>query len=129
MKPKPVAPSPADRLAVAFIEHYAALAATIADANQYGQSPGLESRYTAERTWMLHNYPHVKRQLISHLPDPPKSLTWTKPLDSFEQLFQSPTLTQLLLQDDRILRNLLSQTHSAVNQAFHLSPQSKLAVS
>ncbi|MBA4294374.1 hypothetical protein C0431_15555 [bacterium] len=129
MTQKPLAPIPADRIAKTFIEHYTKLAQTIADANQYGQSPGLETQYTAERSWMLHNYRFIKKQLTQHLPEAPKALTWTKPLDAFEQLFQSPTLTQLLHQDDRTVRDLLQLTQTAVKQAFHLTEPSKLAVS
>ena len=118
-----------DQIAAAFCNHYTQLAAIVADANRYGQSPGLEHRYASERTWMLHNYRHVKRQLARHLnAEPTTSLTWTKPLDSFEKLFNSPTLVQLLNQDDATLNKLLTTTQSALEKSFHLKPESTLAV-
>lgn len=121
-----------DQIAAAFCDHYDALSQIVADANRYGQSPGLEHRYATERAWMLHNYRHVKRQLARHLkPEPSTALNWTKPLDNFEKLFNSPTLTQLLHQDDTTLNNLLNSTKLALEKTFHLTheTESKLAVS
>lgn len=121
-----------DQIAAAFCEHFAILVTIVADANKYGQSPGLEHKYASERTWMLHNYRHVKRQLAKNIPSEPAStLNWSSPLDNFEKLFNPPTLVQLLKKDDRTLTTLLTTTIQAIEKTYHLNPQvdSKLVIS
>ncbi len=121
-----------DKIAAAFCDHFATLSTIVSDANRYGQSPGLELKYATERTWLLHNYRHVKRQLAKHITSEPVStLNWSSPLDNFEKLFNPPTLLQLLQKDDRTLNSLLTTTRQAVEKTYHCesAPESKLAIS
>ncbi|MFM9873268.1 MAG: hypothetical protein ACKVQS_07360 [Fimbriimonadaceae bacterium] len=121
-----------DQIAAAFCDHFAKFTTIVADANRYGQSPGLEHKYASERSWMLHNYKHVKRQLAKNIQSEPAStLNWSSPLDNFEKLFNPPTLLQLLQKDDRTLSTLLATTKQAVETTYHLNPhrESKLTIS
>lgn len=114
-----------DQLAAAFCDHFAHLAAVVADASRYGQSPGLEHRFVAERAWLIRNYPHVKRQLARHLePTRPTAQSWTAPPDSFERLFSSPSLLHILCQDPATLNQLLNATGEAVEKAFRTAGKS-----
>lgn len=121
-----------DQIAADFCDHFAIFTTIVADANRYGQSPGLEHKYAAERSWMLHNYKHVKQQLAKNIKSEPAStLNWSKPLDNFEKLFNPPTLLQLLQKDDKTLNSLLTSTKTAVEKTYHLCsiPESKITLS
>jgi hypothetical protein len=121
-----------DLIAAAFCVHFDSFTTIVADANRYGQSPGLEQKYATERSWMLHNYKHVKRQLAKNIQSEAAStLNWSSPLDNFEKLFNPPTLLQLLQKDDRTLNTLLATTKQAVEKTYHLCtlPESKLSAS
>lgn len=112
-------------IAVQFVQHYTDLAQTIHDANRYGQSPGLDSNYLAHRAWMQTNYRHFKRTLQTCLKEEAKADSrcislWERPLDSFEMLFSSPNLAQLLHQDNAKLSKLLTDTQSAVSKCFQV---------
>lgn len=114
-------PNQQDQLAQSFCQHYQLLAEIIAEANRYGSTPGLESRYHKHRTWLQANYHHLKPQVSRHLNQPPADqFHWHRPLDDFEQLLKSPTLAHSLSAAN--LNQLLTNTQGAVELTFRPNP-------
>lgn len=104
---------------IQFYSHYEELVAVLCDAAQYGAVEQLERRYQQQRTWMLANYPRIRKYAVAYLQfdsaDAENSSTLDGSYgDAFEALFAAPSVDSFLKADDGNMISRIMRTREAL---------------
>jgi hypothetical protein len=105
---------------IQFYAHYEDLVGALCDAAQYGAVEHLERRYLQQRTWMLANYPRVRKYAVAYLQFDSSDAENSSTLDgsygdAFEALFAAPSIDSFLKADDGNMISRIMRTREALN--------------